>query len=356
MPTWLVQRGVPIVEGGSDVDGVNGTEPLYSSCLFLEAHGQFVDALRERYDGNPDVAFIDIGSYGTYGEWDSEQYDDEPESLDWHARRRIIDMYIGGKGTRPCAVLDDQISQVAYDYEGFRETQLVMPFTPWFEDSTIYALSRRQDIGLRHDALGSEKHQDYFREQISGLVEQRWPNAPIVFEFSSEGYTPEALRSAREFAQEMHASLVHDNFGGLGSDALIEELLAVVGYRLTLRQMTYTSDLGRGETMDFEMVWENTGVAPPYFGDNPLVISLTGTTGESVIEHQLEPHLRSWIPGQSITLTGEITLPDSLQTGRYDLRLAFVNRANGKSILNIAINGRDEQGWYRIGPVNIVRQ
>jgi hypothetical protein len=174
-----------------------------------------------------------------------------------------------------------------------------------------------------------------------------------VFEFSPVAYTPEALRSAGDFVQEMHASLIHDNFDGQGNNTLIEEVLAIVGYRLTLQKMTYTSRLRSGETMNFAMVWENTGVAPPYFVNNPLVISLTGADGNSVLDYQLEPNLKGWIPGQAITLTGEIPLPGSLQSGRYDLRLAFVNPADGLPALNLAIAGRNEQGWYSIGPVEI---
>jgi len=83
-------------------------------------------------------------------------------------------MYLGGKGTRPCVAADNQITQVAYNYPGFQQTQLIMPYTPWFADSLVYALSRRADIGIRHDALGSKKHQERYREEIGNWVAQRW--------------------------------------------------------------------------------------------------------------------------------------------------------------------------------------
>jgi hypothetical protein len=354
MPAWLVKQGAMIVDGRSEEEGVKSTEPNYAGCLFLEAHGRFVDAMRQRYDGDPDVVFIDIGSYGTYGEWDSEQYDDKPGSLDWHARRRIIDMYLGGRGDRPCLEANGQITQVAYEYVGFQRTQLLMPYTPRFADSLVYALSQRQNIGLRHDALGSEMHQRIFREEIGGLVERIWLLAPVVFEFASHAYTPEALHSARDFAREMHATFVHDNLGGRGDDQLVEELLAVIGYRFVLRQMAYTSERRPGELLSFEMTWENTGSAPPYYETYPLDISLTDASGESVLDQQLAPDIRSWLPGKLVRLQGSLQLPADFRPGAYDLRVAFIDPANGRPALTLAIAGQDERGRYLIGPVNVL--
>ncbi len=356
MPDWLVERGAKIVEGDTDEEGGTSTEPYYAGCLFLAAHARFVDALRQRYDGDPDVAYIDIGSYGTYGEWDSAQYDAQPGSLDWHARRRLIDMYLGGQGTRPCEENDGrivQIVQVAYNYVGFHKTRLVMPYTPWFSDSVVYAASRRQDVGIRHDALGSETHQNKFREEIGGLVQQTWPTAPIVFEFASYAYTPEALQSGAAFAREMHATFVHDNFSGSGSGELIEKVLAGVGYRLMLRRMAYSSELRPGQTLSFEMDWENTGVAPPYFKTYPLVLSLANATGTAVQTQRLDPDIRTWQPGKLIQLQGTMQLAGNIPAGDYNLRLAFVDPASGQPVLTLTITGRDTQGRYVIGPVKV---
>ncbi|GAB4479234.1 MAG: DUF4832 domain-containing protein [Anaerolineae bacterium] len=347
MPTWLVEQGAQIFE---DEEGYS-TEPVYSGCLFLRAHGDFVDAMRQRYDGDPMVAFIDIGSYGYFGEWDSEQYDDEPNSLDWHARRRIIDMYLGGSGTRPCVMPDGSIVQDSYSYVGFQQTQLVMPFTPWFGDSLIYALSRRSDVGIRHDALGSESHQEDYRDQIAYLVEQTWRREPIVFEFSHVATTDEALISARAFVQEMHASIVHDNLDGNGNDALVEELLEVLGYRLVLSEMTYPAALSPGESFAFSMSWLNRGSAPPYV-TFPLVIMITDAAGNTVAQGRFEVDLRTWIPDGPYAVDGAFDLPADLPPGAYDVRIAFVDEDDAP-ILNLAIEGRDDLGRYLIGPLEI---
>jgi hypothetical protein len=345
-PQWLLDQGVQVFYGSG------GSEPVYSDCTFLDAHARFIDAMRQKYDGDPDVAFIDIGSYGYYAEWNSDQYDLSPGSLDWHARRRILDMYLGGQATRPCVQPDGQVIQVSYSYTGFQHTQLIMPYTPWFQDSTLYALERRQDVGVRHDALGSEGHQRYYRQQIGSLVQQIWTRVPIIFELDSEAYTPEALASARDFAREMHASFVHDNLSDQGDDGLIEQLLENVGYRLVLREMTYTSELAAGETLSFRMVWENTGVAPPYV-TYPLVLVLTDAQGAVQFSHPIEADIRTWLPGNQIVLEGGVPIPPDLRAGSYSLRVAFVDPATGQPVLRLAIEGRDEQGRYLIGTLQV---
>lgn len=348
MPVWLLNEGVALFE-----ESDYSTEPLYSDCLFLDAHAEFVEALRERYDGDPDLAFIDVGSYGYYGEWDSEQYQEEPESLDWHARRRIIDMYLGGSGTRPCQAADGEIQPITYDYLGFQQTQLIMPYTPWFEDSLMYAVSKRQDIGIRQDSLGSASHQTRYREAIGWVVQERWLNAPIVFEFAPEEYTSEGLARALAFAQEMHATFVHDNFDGQGTNSEIDEVLETIGYRLFLSQITYNQEVQSSTAIDFEMLWQNTGAALAYGVDLPLVLALM-SEGDLVATHQIDADLPAWMPGQMILLSGEFPVPSDIPPGSYDFTAGFVDPLTGMPVLKLAVETWDEEGWYYLGPVEVL--
>jgi hypothetical protein len=347
VPDWLRQQGAQIVEGELS------EEPLFADCLFLEAHGNFIDRLRQRYDGDPDVAFIDVGSYGLYGEWHTTQYTWEDETPDWHARRRIIDMYLGGEGTRPCVDTDGSIVMRSYEYEGFQETQLIMPYTPGFSDSLRYALSRRDDIGIRHDALGSELHQGRYAEEITDLVEQTWRRAPIIFEFYPEAYTPDQLRSARAFAEDMHASLIHENFHEQGDDVLIERILERTGYRLMLYQVDYTAELAAGEQINIALLWENRGVAPPYV-TFPLVVQVVDGQGNVVAQQQEDEDIRTWLPGRVIPLHMELSLPQTLQPGTYDIRLAFVHPDTQQPALSLAIDGQDAQGYYNPGSIHVL--
>ena len=43
-------------------------EPEWDDPVLLAKHEAFLKAFAERWDGNPDVAFVDVGSFGAYGE------------------------------------------------------------------------------------------------------------------------------------------------------------------------------------------------------------------------------------------------------------------------------------------------
>ena len=74
-PKWLFDAGCRSFEylvGGDDPTSggqrIPRIEPDYADPVYLEKHGAFLRALGERYDGRPDVGFLDIGSYGIWGD------------------------------------------------------------------------------------------------------------------------------------------------------------------------------------------------------------------------------------------------------------------------------------------------
>ena len=64
--------------------------------------------LAERYDGNPQIEFLDIGSYGIWGEWHTKH----PQP--WPVRKQIIDMYLNGFRKTPLASMSDDAEALAY--------------------------------------------------------------------------------------------------------------------------------------------------------------------------------------------------------------------------------------------------
>ena len=70
-PQWVEEagaKGYNFTYGkGVDPEGPFW-EPDYDDPIFLEKHSAFLAAAAARYDGNPKVAFIDVGSFGVWGE------------------------------------------------------------------------------------------------------------------------------------------------------------------------------------------------------------------------------------------------------------------------------------------------
>jgi hypothetical protein len=59
-PTWVYDTGADKIE----FDGTN--YPVYWDSVFLEKYEQFISAVADRYDGNPHIAFVEIG-IGLFG-------------------------------------------------------------------------------------------------------------------------------------------------------------------------------------------------------------------------------------------------------------------------------------------------
>ena len=70
-PEWVQAAGAKgynfTVGKGVDENGPFW-EPDYNDPVFLEKLDHFLGAMARRYDGNPNVAFIDVGSFGVWGE------------------------------------------------------------------------------------------------------------------------------------------------------------------------------------------------------------------------------------------------------------------------------------------------
>jgi hypothetical protein len=70
-PEWVKKAGAQGVfytwGKGPDPEG-RLWDPVFDDPVFLAKLKKFLLAAAARYDGNPDVAFIDIGTYGMWGE------------------------------------------------------------------------------------------------------------------------------------------------------------------------------------------------------------------------------------------------------------------------------------------------
>jgi hypothetical protein len=98
-------------------------EPDYSDPIFLKRHGEFIKALGDKYDGSPDIDFVDIGSYGHWGEWHT------PNAVSVEVRKKIVDMYT----------------------QAFKKTQLVF----LHGDDVVLAYALTKGVGTRRDGIGS---------------------------------------------------------------------------------------------------------------------------------------------------------------------------------------------------------
>jgi hypothetical protein len=64
----------------------------------------------------------------------------------------------------------------------------------------------------------------------------------------------------------------------------------------------------------------------------------------------LEADIRQWLPGDSVW-ENTIPVPWDLKPGKYRLRMALLDPATYRPGIQLAIAGRQSDGWYDMGDI-----
>ena len=349
LPQWVLNKGAVINPDG-EVD--------FSNCVYQQEWGNFVNQLIERYDGNPDIAFIDISGYGNFNEWswiNQTDWDylwasayknqtadrDTMNKLDSYARRILADMFISGSyDTHQCTTADGQVETVSYSYDGFEDTQLVMPYAGTIQSSQ-YVHSQDPTVGFRHDCLGRESSINIVADDRLGPeLNEIWPVAPVIFETCSPNQF--SMPNAEYLLLESHASLVHDVNVYLETEDILT-LLGLIGYRYQLINLEYTDQIQPGEVFTAVMEWQNQGNAPSYprMGQTfELHIYLVDDQGKVFLDILAPADISEWMPAPSLgetpptyTVVVEELIPGNIQTPLgYHIEVQIIETRTGEPI------------------------
>lgn len=334
-PKWLFDEGCKSYEtllgGTGDMSAgirIPRIEPDYSDPIFLQRHGEFIKTLGEKYDGSPDVDFVDIGSYGDWGEWHSRH----PVNVD--VRKKIVDMYT----------------------QAFKKTQLV--FLHGDEEVLAYALPK--GVGTRRDGIGSPgDRKDYESakyDAIPGYMDA-WKHAPVVFEWYG-GYDWMTKRgwpldTAVDFMLRHHVTFVHDNLGVIpdGKISIFNKLSKLAGARFVLNEMSFEKSLKAGSPLNINMKWSNTGVGKLYL---PYVLRffILDSTNKVVFNTDAKSDPDNWLPG-TYSISEPVQIPASIKKGNYKLALALVDKTGNRSPFRLAIDLPAKDGMYILSELSI---
>jgi len=334
-PKWLFDAGCQWFEylrGGDDLTSggrrIPRIEPDYSDPIYLEKHGNFLRALGKRYDGHPRVEFLDIGSYGVWGEWHTSH----PASVE--VRRRIVDMYL----------------------EAFQRTPLVSMSDD--ADALAYAIPR--GTGFRRDGVGSPSHEKRWigsetYKNVPGFADA-WKHAPVVFEwYGNYEYLKTRQWSfdrAVQFMLDNHVTLINDNIGTVPSEEMpkLVKLARLSGYRFVLRELVHARRAPRGGRLRLAMSWSNVGVGRLY-REFPLELYLLDSGGGVAVRSRAVADARSWLPGDRKCVE-ELTIPKRLKPGEYAIGLALVDH-EGHPAIKLAIDAPETGRLYRLSSVMV---
>lgn len=365
IPDWLYEE---IGHDGTWYDhgpGEGGFSPNYKNETLIANHERMMNALGARYNNDPRIAFIQLGSLGHWGEWHTTYISaaGEPGRFPPNATcDRYIDHYIAA----------------------FPDKKLLMrrPFQK----------AKDNHLGQFNDMFGNKVSSDYWidwldhgyydylgagstRQDFPAMGDDWWKYGPSGGEFGNSPGFKWIIGSSTLSATIAIATTTHTSWLGPSCPAWhttaqyqagveysgvtyvvpqenIDALLKTMGYRFVLSSAACETTVHAGSTMTVTMNWNNKGVAPFYYPWKFELSLSTGTSGVSV-RRISSADIRTWYPGAT-TVTENIYVPRSAAAGTYSLCVSIIDPATDQPGVNFAIAGKRVDGRYAVCPITIL--
>jgi len=354
-PEWVAKAGCK-----GEFTGVHGGhagcfEPDYGDPIFLEKFGNFMRAFGERYNGKPWLEFVDIGSFGEWGEGHTEGTSERTwpvevmkEHIDLHTKN-FPDTYV---------IYNYDMSAVRRTYDGTEE------------DLLDYAV--RSGCGIRADSACVSFYQDRYglsSMHIPAMFQPFIGVGPMDLEFGH--YNPKHFPDVWNhgytgLAAVLETSATFAGFHGYARQFLgdhphfSKEIGNLLGYWYFPVAAYLPGSVRAGQRSSLGITWENRGASPAYWRF-PLYLKLTPVVGgKPTYYHLWEADNRSWHPKAQYDDIYSFRPDANLLPGEYIVSIGMFDPLEqreglpGRPIM-LGLHGslRDNEGYYRIDTLQI---
>lgn len=334
IPQWLYEK---TYEDGDwyDISYGKGYAPNYSNPVFIKEHEELIRAFGDYYANDKQIAYIELGSLGHWGEW--------------HVK------YSSGITRFPKSAVSDQYVQHYLSVFPSEKLLLRRPFD----------IGKEYALGLYNDSFGQvNSHEEWLewiekgyvsgqtKEWLSGMPDF-WETAPSGGEFASVDddafYFSDGYESTMEFIRQSHTTFIGPHCGANMKDSTYSEQVLAMS-----RELGYCFQLD-GATL-IRKVWNfpmllnirlnNIGVAPIY--ENWMMLVRILDAGQNTVyEEERDISLNKILPGEH---TIGVTLPNLvLSAGTYRIEIGFIDPLTGKPGIALANTpSRDDEPVYQV--------
>ena len=324
-------------------------DPKFDDPVFLEKLENFLRVMGQRYNGNPNVAFIDVGTYGLWGEGHTFMSSMVPPEEHLDIVKTHIDLH---KKHFP-----DTLLCISDDVAGHDKPGCHFP-------ETDYALSR--GVSLRDDSIMVQPPpRSWYHSEMAHLF---WPTMPVILEH--EHYGGSVARKA--WSAELFQKAVEDYHAAFMSihwwprvlldenRETIDKINRRLGYRLQLCEMTWPNEIAVGEWFKISSRWCNAGVTPCYPGGY-MAVTLKDTEG-GIVSVMTDASfnmksLQPTAPGEEETRTVDLDavagmIAPVVILGEYDLFVS-VGEPDGTPKIALPLPNNDGHRRYFLGKIKV---
>ena len=167
-PQWVMEAGAK--ERMVKTWGNESWRPDYDEPVFLKYLERFHRAFAARYDGKSWLRYVDIGSYGQWGE--GHHWPDGDLSVEMDVVKAHIELYRRCYPNSSLAISDSVVEQAPQKRA---------------EELAEFILQR--GVSLRDDSIGVKHYVDHYPDSVQSpeLFERAYRQAPIVLELEHYG-------------------------------------------------------------------------------------------------------------------------------------------------------------------------
>lgn len=344
-PKWVFDAGakagpsVDMAKLSDPNDGLPGVKyaPIFDGPVFLKKLAGFVTALGKRYDGNPSLAFIDIRSYGNWGEGHNHPF--------------------GGKPISPEALKE----HIQLHRQAFRRTRLCIPWGTKQYDA-VYDWAVSEGVAIRRDGICGNSDGSETRRAL-GL-------SPAIFEFyGSYEYLKEkgwweGKKDKKGYGHRLEDCVENGRPSYIGMSQwgkqgqtflaaerpLIEKLANRMGYHFVLTKAEFPARWKNSTKSAMRFSWKNEGVAPVYV-PCAVAVALLDDKGLASGIFWLPERPGDWLPGKTSNHETPVSF-SGVKPGEYRLAVGLSHHVGDVSQV-FRLGNRIEivNGWHVLGKV-----
>ena len=328
-PQWVKNAGA----AGTLRD--DSWEPDYGDPIFLQKLDNFHKAFAERYDSREDVIYVDVGSYGDWGEGHTSS--SSQKVWGWDTIKAHFDIYKKYYKNTQIVISDD--------FVGGRSA------SNGRDDIKQYVLDNGWTY--RDDSVGVEWYVNNYGEKLRSpeLFKAVKDTVPTIIENEHYGWNKECgnWQNGKYFLSAMEqTSATYGGFHGYPADFMKDnpEVAKQIGNKLGYWYFVNGFKLSsNSKNMKLEINWLNQGASKAY-NKYDLSIILVDSSKKEYVFNQADFDNTQILPNQEYVSKHAIS-KQGLSKGTYTLKIAM---KKGDEIVQLALNSGNN-GVYTLGQI-----
>ncbi len=325
--------------------------PDYGDPIFLEKLENFLRKLAERYDDAPWLEFVDVGSYGSWGEGHNFFSGEE----DWPKEvvRKHADLHKKYFKHTPVMINDDHVGNRFDMTEEEKRVEMAYYADAGYslrDDSALVAVCAAE---FGYDTLRRPWMYDMF-----------WENRPIDMELEHYGnIAPEVFKSGFPYLAALERS--HCTYAGwhgypepwMTDNHYFHDFAANrLGYWFLPESIALPEYFTRGLGSFVDMTVKNAGWGKIYSAAKCTVIFENIVSGTEYRAEAIGSDTSKFLPGQITTERLDVTVCDDWEPGEYIVRVLYTDEYKGVlTPIRLGLKGEllREDGSYAVAKTEI---